>query len=285
MNKQGLQRMLAVVLSALAAGTAFAGIARADSTTNPGVVTVTDQQSGFTSPGNLYGPWSVQTLEYQWQADKSDVPSVTFLNRTDDDRPFESSSRAVYGDDYHTWSSDFYTYGQVSFANGDIEPYNLAYLEGDLKLERRQNLVLGAGAGVTRNPGDTSTRWVSAGPSFYTGPMVFEVRFLPANTNGISTSAAEGVVQYNRLGQDQITATVLSGSQPSVLVNFPPSYATFQRLTEYDLVWRHWITPRFGFVAGGTIGTHEDRTTGAALYDQHAVTFGVFYGRAVGQPR
>jgi YaiO family outer membrane protein len=280
-------RVFAGTLSAIVAA-ALCATARADSTSTTvppanGQVTVTDQQSTFSNPD--YGPWSVQTLQYQWQAGKNDIPSFTILNRTDDDHPVSTSSRALYGDDYHTWSNTFYTYAQLSFANGNIQPYNLAYLEGDLKLDREQNLVAAAGGGATRNPDGTSTRWISAGPSFYTGPMVFEVRFMPANTNGIATSATEGVVEYNRLGHDQVTGIVLDGSQPSVLVGLPAADATFQRLTEYDLAWRHWITPAFGFVLGGTVGTHDNRATGTTLYDQHALTFGVFFGRAVAQPR
>ncbi len=281
-------RVLTAALSLLFAASASVAVARADGTSTsnlPGELTVTDQQSSFSSPGNVYGPWSVQTLQYQWQAGKYDIPSITLFNRNDNDRPIGSSSRAVYADDYHTWSNDFYTYAQVSFANGDIQPYNLAYLEGDLDLDPQKKLVAGVGAGVTRNPGDTSTRWISAGPAYYAGPMVYEVRFMPANTNGIATSATEGIVEYNRLGHDQIVGTYLDGSQPSVLVGFPPSFTTFQRLDEFDLTWRHWLTPTFGFLIGGTAGNHNDRATGASLYTQRAFTLGVFFGRAVGQPR
>jgi YaiO family outer membrane protein len=284
-NHDYVHRALRTALAAMLAAS-LAAPALADTNTSGagnGQLTLTDQQSGFSN--SAYGPWSVQTLQYQWQADKDDIPSLTLFNRDDDDHPIASSSRALYADDYHTWSNSFYTYAQISAADGDIQPYNLAYLEGDLKLDEKQNLVLGAGAGVTRNPGDTSTRWISAGPSYYVGPMVFEVRLMPANTNGIATSATEGVVEYNRLGHDQVTGIFLDGSQPSVLVGFPPQFTTFQRLTEYDLTWRHWLTPTFGLVIGGTVGNHDDRETGETIYDQRGITFGFFFGRAIAQPR
>jgi len=267
----------AAVLAIVASG----AVARADS--KNGQVTLTDQQSGFSSPGNLYGPWSVLTLQYQWQT-ADDIPSITLFNRNDDDRPVSSHSSAVYLDDYHTWSHTFYTYAQISAGNGDIQPYNLAYLEGDIKLDKQRSLVAALGGGVTRNPGDTSTRWISFGPSLYVGPMVYEVRLLPTNTNGIAASATQGIVEYNRLGQDQVVLSYLAGSQPSVLVGLPPSATVFQRLDEFDLTWRHWLRPNFGVLIGGTVGNHYDRTSGASIYNQRAITLGVFFGRAIGQP-
>jgi|GEM_PF-1456727 YaiO family outer membrane protein len=275
-------KLARTTLAMLAAFAVASGAALADAN---GQLTVTDQVSGFSSPGDVYGPWSVQTLEYQWQAGKDDIPSITLFDRNDNDRPAGSTSHAVYADDYHTWTRRFYTYAQISAASGDIQPYNLAYLEGDLKLDPALNVVASAGAGATRNPGDTSTRWLNLGPMFYAGPMVYELRFLPANTNGVATSATQGVVEYNRLGKDQIVLTYIDGSQPSVLINFPPSFTTFQRLNELDVVWRHWLRPTFGVLVGATDGNHYDRLTGATLYHQHAVTLGLFFGRAIGQPR
>jgi hypothetical protein len=249
-----------------------------------GQLTFTNQQSTFSSPGNVYGPWSIQTLQYQWKTG-SDVPSITLFNRNDSDRPIASSSRAVYLDDYHTWTGSFYTYAQISLSNGNIQPYRLAYLEADAKVNGQQNLVAAAGGAFAQNPDGTSTRYLSIGPRYYTGPMVFEVRWLPANTNGIATAATEGIVTYNRLGRDQVVLTYLNGSEPSVLVGFPSSFTTYQKLDETDLVWRHWLRPNFGIVLGGTIGHHYDRTTGVNIYNEHAFTLGFFFGRAIGQPR
>jgi YaiO family outer membrane protein len=283
------RNLMRTTLAFLAAFTLASTMALADTNNGQpvgnGQLTITDQQSGFTSPGDLYGPWSVQTLQWQWQAGADDIPSITLFDRNDDDRPTSSTSHAVYADDYHTWSHRFYTYAQVSLANGDIQPYNLAYLEGDVTLDPQLNVVAAAGGGVTRNPDDTSTRWISAGPSVYLGPMVYEIRFMPANTNGVATSATQGIIEYNRLGHDQVVLSYIDGSQPSVLVAFPPSYTTFQRLNEADVTWRHWLRPTFGILVGATDGNHYDRTTGASIYHQHGITLGLFVGRAIGQPR
>jgi YaiO family outer membrane protein len=256
-----------------------------DSYLEKGILTVSNQFSTLSSPGNLYGPWNVAKLQYQW-SNHNDVPSITLVNRTDNDRLSPSHSNGVILDDYHTWSDDFYTYAQVGFANGDTLPTRAAYLEGDLKVTPNRSLIAALGGSVLANPDGTTTRYLSVGPTWYSNsPMIYTVRFLPANTDGVSTSATELVAEYNKLGHDQITLTYLSGSQPSILAGAPPSLAVIQRLNETDIIWNHWLNKRFGFILGGTLGDHYDRATGASLYQQHGIWLGLFAGRAIGLPK
>ena len=258
-----------------------AGMASADQ--NASELSATQSTSSFSSPNNTYGPWNVQTLQYQWQGG-NDVPSITVFNRDDSDRPAASHSNALYVDDYHTWSDRFYTYAQASVANGNILPYRMLYVEGDVKLLPSRDFVIALGGAQLQNPDGTSTRYVSVGPTVYDGHMSYQVRFLPSNTNGIGTSATEFVAMYSNIGKDQVTVWLVDGSQPSVLVGFPPSLTTYQRLNEEDVVWKHWVQKNIGFILGGTVGNHFDRFTGANIYNQRSITFGVFYGQAVGLP-
>lgn len=247
-------------------------------------LSIADWISTFSSPGNLYGPWTIQTARYQFQHGK-DIPSITLFIRNDRDRPVASGSHAVYLDDYHNWNQHFFTYAQVSAASGNIQPNRMAYAEGDWKLGARGTTVMAVGGADMSNPDTTSTRYLSVGPTLYTGPMVYTLRFLPSDTNGVRASATQFTAEYNALGTNQITANFLDGSQPSVLVGFPPSASTFQRLFEVDLTWKHWVTKRFGFTLGATVGSHRDRTSGASIYAQRAIEFGLFFGRSIGLPR
>ncbi|NNM92181.1 MAG: YaiO family outer membrane beta-barrel protein [Candidatus Eremiobacteraeota bacterium] len=247
-------------------------------------LSISDWISSFSSPGNLYGPWTIQTVRYQFQHGK-DIPSITLFIRNDRDRPTASGSHALYIDDYHNWNPRFFTYAQLSAASGTIQPNRMAYAEGDWKLGARGTTVMALGGATMSNPDTTSTRYLSVGPTLYTGSMVYTLRFLPSDTNGVRASATQFSAEYNALGSNQITATFLDGSQPSVLVGFPPSSSTFQRLFEFDLTWKHWVTKRFGFTIGGTMSSHRDRTTGASIYAQRAIEFGLFFGRSVGLPR
>ncbi len=275
-----------------------------------GELTITNRFDTFSSPGNFYGPWQTQTLEYQWQAGKRDIPSFTLLNRNDRDRnafgqPVPSHSTAVYLDDYHNWSKSFFTYTQVMTSNGNILPNRLLYVEADQKLLRQRNLVFAIGGALYSNPDGSATRSLSIGPTLYERSMVYTVRYMPAavsgsfsgfDNNGLPISGTmksygsglELVAEYNKLGSNQITATYLGGNQPGILVGalgaLPAQFTNIQRIGEFDLNLKHWFRKDFGFVAGVTIASHSMQSTGAPIYRDNAFTAGLFFGRAVGLP-
>jgi YaiO family outer membrane protein len=238
-----------------------------------GQITTTDSVYSFTGGDNLYGPWTIQTFQYQWQCGE-DIPSITLLNRNDNDRPTATSSRAVYVDDYHTFSPHFYTYAQASFANGNIQPFRSAYVEADARIGWIPNLVLAAGGAELQNPGGTSTSYISVGPAFYVGPMVVALRFLPSDTNGVRTSATQLNLQYTSRRNNQVVLGLIDGTQPSVLVGLPPSAAVFQRLFQANLTVKHWFNNEIGIVLGGTIGNFSSDTA-ANSFHQRGITFGI----------
>jgi hypothetical protein len=276
-----------------------------------GEVTATTTLDTFSSPGDVYGPWETELLEYQWQAGGKDTPSVTLLNRNDRDRnilgqALTSRSSAVYVDDYHTWSRTIFSYLQLMTSDGTILPNRLIYVEADAKLGRLHNTVFGFGGSAYANPDGSSTRSLSIGPTYYSkSPMVYTVRYLPAAVAGDYAgftskgfpvsgttksygSAIELIAEYNRLGQDQIIATYLGGHQPGILVGgigtVPLQFTNIQRIGELDFSIKHWVHKDFGFILGGSLGTHSQQANGAKIYDLSAITAGIFIGRAVGLP-
>lgn len=291
--------MLAMIICA--AG----GIARADQ------LTTTTTVNTFSSAGSLYGPWQTETMEYQWQAGQKDIPSITLLNRNDRDRNIlnttvPSRSTAVYADDYHNWSSRFFTYAQVMTSDGNILPNRLIYIEADGKFGRQHNIVVGAGASEYANPDGSYTRSLSLGPTAYIHDMVYTVRYLPADVTGTFSgtnenlpivgttkaygSAFEFVAEYNRLGSNQIIATYLAGHQPGLIVGAvgaltPGEFTNIQRISEFDLSINHWFRKDFGIVVGGTLASHAQAASGSNIYDVTALTVGLFVGRAIGLPR
>jgi YaiO family outer membrane protein len=241
-----------------------------------GQATATATTTAYSFSGNQnYGPWTVQSLEYRFQL-PADVPAITLVDRNDNDRPISTGSRAVYLDDYHTFSSRFYAYAQVGTADGTLLPYRSVYLEGDAKFGRRGALVIAAGGAVLQNAGGTTTRYASIGPTLYSGQMAFTVRFMPADTNGAGTSATQFSAQYNRAGRDQIALVLLDGTQPNVLAGLPANLAGFQRVQQATLTIKHWINHDSGFVVGGTLANFADARSAANSYRQRGVTFGVF---------
>ena len=296
--------LLALACAAFAAIAPFGG-ARADE------LTASTTLDTFSSAGDLYGPWQTELLEYQWQAGKNDIPSVTILNRNDHDRnalqaPSPTRSTAIYLDDYHNWSNTFFTYAQVMTSDGNVLPNRLIYIEGDAKFGKAHNFVVGVGGSAYANPDASYTRSLSIGPTLYTHAMVYSVRYLPAavagtfsgfDQNGLPVtgttksygSGLEFVAEYNGLGTNQVIATYLGGNQPGLLVgslgSLPSQFANIQHIGEFDLSVKHWFRRDFGIIVGGTLGSHTLQITGARIYKVAAITVGVFVGRAVGLPR
>lgn len=268
-----MKRYLTGACALLLAASLGTAQARADQQT---AATATATTTAYSFSGNAnYGPWTVQSFEYRFQL-PADVPAITLVDRNDNDRPIGAGSRAVYLDDYHTFSSRFYAYAQIGAADGTLLPYRSAYLEGDAKFGRRGALVIAAGGAVLQNAGGTTTRYASIGPTLYSGQMAFTVRFMPADTDGAGTSATQFSVQYNRAGRDQIVLVLLDGTQPNVLAGLPADMAGFQRVQQATFTVKHWINHDSGFVVGGTLANFADARSAANSYRQRGVTFGVF---------
>ena len=233
----------------------------------------------------LLGPWDIQSLQYQW-ATGNDIPSVTALLRQDHDI-FPTASQAWYADDYHTFAPNFYTYAQIGYSAGHVLPNSTYYLEGDAKFGKLYNYVLGFGFGTANNPSGaffpfqsaTTTQYFSVGPSVYTGPFAFTLRFLPTDTNGTKNASTEFTAQYTNVGHDQTVFTLQDGSQPNVFVGTPkfgPIYQ-YQHYTVYEVTEKHWLTRTFGFLVGGLLGYYNGGQTALNTYNQSAITYGLFW--------
>lgn len=237
--------------------------------------TATATTTVYSFSGSAYGPWRVQNFQYQWQL-HGDVPSVTLQDRSDDDPARASNSRAVYLDDYHTFSNRFYAYAQIGVSNGTVLPYRSAYLEGDAKLGRRGALVLAAGGAHLQNADGSVTEYASVGPTLYTGSLAFTLRFMPAKTQGIGTAATQFSALYQRDGRDQVVLVLLDGTQPNVLAGLPAAMTGFQHVAQASLSVKHWVSHTAGFVIGTAFGNYVDANGSANTYRQRGVTFGVF---------
>lgn len=266
MNTRGSRVALLLILAAFS----MTAAAAADQTQT---VTATTTDYTFSNPN--YGPWTVESLEFRVKLPQ-DVPAITLVDRRDTDAASAAQSQGVYLDDYHTFSRNFYVYAQAGSAGGTVLPSKDVYLEGDLKVGPRGSLVLAAGGAILQNADGSMTRYVSAGPAFYTGRMVFTLRFMPSNTSGIGTSAAQFGIQYNQPGRNAVALSWLGGTQPNVLVGLPASAADFQRVSQTVLTFKHWINPHEGFVVGETFGNFTDVSGKNNSYRQQGLTFGVF---------
>jgi len=245
---------------------------------------LTGDLSGFTSAGDVYGPWQSLTGSYRWNAG-ADTPSVTLVTRGDDDRLDPTYSDAVTVDDYHDWSPRFFTYAAAGVAAGTILPTRDFYVEGDRKFGRTKAVVFGGGGGVVVNPDGVDQRYLNIGPSFYARGYNLTLRYLQTFTSGrTATGTGIAVFQTGQTGKTVGTLTLLAGDQPPNGIVAPAQNVAFggQRALFAGIGVKHWTGPRGGVTGGFSIERLDDRATGAPIYVQRDVTIGVF--RAIGPP-
>lgn len=246
-----------------------------------GELDLTGDLSGFTSPGDLYGPWQSLTGLYRWNAG-ADTPSVSIVTRSDDDRLGPTHSDGVVLDDYHDWSPRFFTYAALGLAAGDVLPTRDFYLEGDRKFGRTAATVFGAGVGVVVNPNGVDQRYVNVGPSFYARGYNLTLRYLQTFTTGrTGTGTGIAVLQTGQTGKTIGTLTLLAGDQPpNGVVTQVQTVAFGQRALFAGIDVKHWTGPKGGVIGGFSINRLADRASGGLIYVQRDLTIGVF--RAIG---
>jgi YaiO family outer membrane protein len=243
-----------------------------------GELDLTGDLSGFSSPGDVYGPWQSLSAGYRWVAGPDDTPSVTLVTRSDRDRLDPTNSNGLTVDDYHTWSPRFFTYAAVGLASGDVLPTRNFYVEGDQKFGATLATVFGAGVGVIVNPNGVDQRYINVGPSFYARGYNVTLRYLQTFTTG-RTGTGTGILvfQTGATGRTIGTLTLLAGDQPpNGVVSSSQSIAFGQRALFGGVGIKHWIGPNGGILGGLSIERLDDRMSGNLIYVQRTVTIGVF---------
>jgi YaiO family outer membrane protein len=242
-----------------------------------GELDLTGDLSSFTSPGNLNGPWQTLTGTYRWEAG-ADTPGVALVTRSDDDRLAPTHSDGAVFDDYHTWSTRFFTYAAVGLSAGNILPNRSFYVEGDEKVGHNLTTVLGGGIGVVVNPNGPVQRYINVGPTFYAANFNVTLRYLQTFTTG---RTGDGTVlatfQTGQTGKTISTLTLLAGDQPpNGIADSSQPIAFGQRTVLAGLNVKHWIGTKGGIIAGVDIERLNDRMSGNTLYVRRGVELGVF---------
>jgi YaiO family outer membrane protein len=248
-----------------------------------GELDLTGNLSGFSSPGDLYGPWRTLSTTYRWGAGK-DTPSVTLVTRADGDRLGPTHSNGGTVDDYHDWGPRFFTYAALGTAGGGVLPTRNIYVEGDRKFGAALNTVAGAGFGVVVNPNGVVQRYVNVGPSYYGSGFNVTLRYLQTFTTGrTGAGTAIATIQTGQTGKTISTVTLLTGNQPPNGIAEPAQPALFgQRATFAGVGIKHWTGPGGGWTAGIELERLNDRAGGTALYARRGLNLGIF--RNIGPP-
>jgi YaiO family outer membrane protein len=248
-----------------------------------GELDVTGSLSGFSSPGNLYGPWDALSTTYRWNTG-ADTPSVTFVTRSDRDRLDPTHGDGFTVDDYHDWSPRFFTYAALGSASGNVLPTRNFYVEGDGKFGYHLDTVFGGGLGIVVNPNGVVQRYINVGPAFYAAHFNVMLRYLQTFTGGrTGTGTGIATIQAGQPGKTISTLTLLAGDQPPNGVVEQAQAAAFgQRALYAGYGVKHWVSPRGGWTVGLELERLNDRLSGNTLYVRRGIDLGVF--RVIGRP-
>lgn len=242
-----------------------------------GTIDLSASTFGF-NPGDVYGPWFIQTFAFRTQAGRKDKPGATVTNRTDHDGGKISSSTAFGIDDYHNWSEKFFTYVSVGASSGNVLPRSQYYIEADPTIG--DHLIFGAGYGVYNEPDGLTQHFLSIGPTVYFPHGNATVRYVPTWTTGqVSAPSYTANLSLGEEGKTVTSLTWQGGIAPQFVVNDPSVSNRFANKTSaMELVVRHWVNWRFGYHVGASFASQTDRLTGAKVYDSRGLTAGLFFG-------
>jgi YaiO family outer membrane protein len=198
-------RFLATVTAAAIAAV-FPLAARADTT-----IDLQNNFSGFTSPGNVVGPWRIWTMQITHEGTR-DTPGLSLINRVDEDAPAPQHMNGIVVDDYHNWTPRFFTYVALQAASNGIQPNRGVYLEGDQKFGP---FVLGGALTTQVYPNQTVLNQAGFGPTYYWPKVNVTVRYMPGwlNPGGYIGTYLLAVTE----GLDKratTTLTLQAGAQP-----------------------------------------------------------------------
>jgi YaiO family outer membrane protein len=238
---------------------------------------INDTVSGFTSPGNVYGPWNAITLSDREQIGK-DKPGISIVDQTDSDSGGPTHGLEVVLDDYHDWSPKFFTYAAVGVSAGNVLPTRSAYLEGDVKFGQLGATVMGFGAGTVVNPNGVVQNYLNLGPSWYHNNFNVTLRWLPSFTSGrMGTSTGILTAANGAEGVTITTLTLLAGDAPpnGVFTTTLPNQIG-QRALMAGIDVKHWLSRKGGYDVGVSIGRLTDSTSGNMIYIRRALSLGIF---------
>jgi YaiO family outer membrane protein len=263
-------RSIAILVVALA-------VLMAPLTARAGEWEIIDTASGFTSPGNVYGPWNNITLSDREKIG-NDKPGIALIEQADGDRLGPTHGLEVALDDYHDWTPKFFTYAAVGVSSGNLFPTRSAYLEGDAKFGKDGATVMGFGGGVVVNPNGVVQNYLNMGPSWYHNNFNVTLRWLPSFTSGrMGTSTGILTAAAGAEGVSITTLTLLAGNQPpnGVFATTLPNQFD-QRALLGSIDFKHWLSRKGGYEAAVALERLTNSASGSVTYIRRALSLGVF---------
>ena len=175
--------------------------------------------------------------------------------------------------DTYTFNDDWY--GSLALGAGDGAFYLPRY-RVDATVYRKwladRQLVSSVGVGYYNAPDGHVDRSLALGLVYYfKAPWIAEggVRLNSSNPGGIRTQQQFVALTYGRDKQDLVSARYGWGGEGYLALTANTQLINF-RSNEASLTWRHWVSPRSGFLVGANRYSNP-------LYRRTGITAGLFH--------
>jgi hypothetical protein len=245
---------------------------------------VTDTTIGFSSPGNVYGPWIAQDARLVFVT--PGVQSINFEVAHQADGDVADPTHGMY---FAAGFNHFITprlYGDVNIGYGTANPYahTNAHLEFDYKTTPDLKLVTGAAEDYITYWDGTVLKQFSVGPQYYYGTGDVQIRYLvAANTGAATKSGLEVAWDIIPTIRSKYTVTGLFGPQQYLvsIPGLPLALAndigqTYTVGTEQQLGRTSETGARWGMEAYGFFSHLVNASNGSPIYQARGVTFGLW---------
>lgn len=224
-----------------------------------------------TSPQSLsngYGHWQDLTLRGAYG-----MPGHVLQGELAVMRRFGEKGSFAGISDTMTFNDDWFA--SLAIGAGDGAFY-LPRFRADAMLYRKwldqRRLVTSVGLGYYDAPDGHTDRSLSLGAAYYFDePWVVEggVRLNSSSPGSVRTSQRFVAVTWGRDKQDRVTARHTWGGE-GYLATGPTTQLVNFDSHETSIAWRHWVTPRSGFLLGANRYSNP-------LYRRSGLTVGVFH--------
>lgn len=247
-------------------------------------IDLTDSSIGFSSPGNVYGPWIFQDLRAVWV-----TPGVSSLN-------FEVAHQAN-GDIIDPSHGEYFAAGYTRDLNrrvwvwgqygyGTSNPYSRSdvHIEAAYKMTPDLKLAMNASEDFVDYWTGENLKLFQVGPTYYYDWGVVQARYLSAANSGAATKGgAEVSWDITPTIRQKYTLTGLFGPQnflvaiPGLPISvFNSTGETYNFFTEQQLGRTGPNGLRWGAKVGGFLTHQTNATTGGPLYTGRGFTIGAW---------
>jgi hypothetical protein len=247
-------------------------------------IDVSDSTIGFTSPGNVYGPWIYQDARVVFVQPGQGAINFEFAHQADGDVNFPTHAEYFAAGYTRDLTPRFNIYGNFAYGTSYPYPKNDIHIELNYKATPDLKLVIGGSEDFITYYGRQTLQFLQLGPTYHYSTGDVQVRYLSqANSNAQTKSGVLAAWDIIPSIRSKYTVTGLFGPQqyivtipglPNALANY--NGETYTAGTEQQLGRTGPGGLRWGVTVAGFLSHLTQAVNGAPIYTARGATLGVW---------